>query len=72
MLRQRSGTSSLDGGGNAVGRHLSTVEATEKCPERQMGHKTRIAACGVSLSNAEDLGKWLGASEHTIFNFSPG
>ncbi|KAH9477321.1 U5 small nuclear ribonucleoprotein 200 kDa helicase [Psilocybe cubensis] len=39
--------------------------------ERQTGHKTRIVACGVSLANAEDLGKWMGASEHTIFNFSP-
>jgi len=39
--------------------------------ERQTGNKTRIVACGVSLANAEDLGKWMGASEHTIFNFSP-
>ena len=29
----------------------------------------RIVARGVSLANAEDLGKWMGASEYTIFNF---
>ena len=39
--------------------------------ERQTGKKTRIVACGLSLANAEDLGKWMGASEHTIFNFYP-
>jgi len=33
--------------------------------------KTRIVACGVSLSNALDLGKWMGAPSHAIFNFSP-
>jgi pre-mRNA-splicing helicase BRR2 len=38
--------------------------------ERQTGNKTRIVACGVSLANTEDLGKWMDASEHMIFNFS--
>ena len=33
--------------------------------------KTRIVACGVSLANAHDLGEWIGAPSHTIFNFSP-
>ena len=33
--------------------------------------KTRIVACGVSLANARDLGEWLGAPSHAIFNFSP-
>ncbi len=25
-----------------------------------------------SLANAKDLGEWLGASSHGLFNFSPG
>ena len=28
-------------------------------------------ACGVSLANARDLGEWIGAPSHAIFNFSP-
>jgi hypothetical protein len=30
-----------------------------------------IVACGVSLANAQDLGQWMGAHFHLIFNFSP-
>ena len=33
--------------------------------------KTRIVACGVLLANARDLGEWMGAPSHAIFNFSP-
>ena len=33
--------------------------------------KTHIVACGVSLANAQDLGEWIGAPSHTIFNLSP-
>ncbi|EPS38856.1 hypothetical protein H072_7384 [Dactylellina haptotyla CBS 200.50] len=32
---------------------------------------TRIIALSVSLSNARDLGEWIGATSHTIYNFSP-
>jgi len=39
--------------------------------EQQTVNKTPIVTRGVSLATAEDLGKWMGASEHTIFNFSP-
>lgn len=31
----------------------------------------RIVGLSVSLSNARDIGEWLGASKHTIYNFSP-
>lgn len=37
----------------------------------QTGIKTRIVACGVSLANARDIGEWIGAPVHAIFNFSP-
>lgn len=32
----------------------------------------RIVGLSVSLSNARDVGEWIGANKHTIFNFSPG
>ncbi|KAI5798917.1 putative pre-mRNA splicing helicase [Geopyxis carbonaria] len=32
----------------------------------------RIVALSVSLSNARDLGEWIGADKQTIYNFSPG
>ncbi|MCJ1397036.1 DEIH-box ATPase [Xylographa trunciseda] len=31
----------------------------------------RIVGLSVSLSNAKDLGEWIGANRHTIYNFSP-
>jgi pre-mRNA-splicing helicase BRR2 len=57
--------------GGEVGPTYEVAISRTRYVERQTGNKTRIVACGVSLANAEDLGKWMGASEHTIFNFSP-
>ncbi|KAF8970308.1 Sec63-domain-containing protein [Flammula alnicola] len=57
--------------GGEVGPTYEVVISRTRYVERQTGNKTRVVACGVSLANAEDLGKWMGASEHTIFNFSP-
>ncbi|KAF5318824.1 hypothetical protein D9619_010989 [Psilocybe cf. subviscida] len=57
--------------GGEVGPTYEVVISRTRYVERQTGNKTRIVACGVSLANAEDLGKWMGASEHTIFNFAP-
>ena len=37
----------------------------------QMENGMRIVGLSVSLSNARDLGEWIGASKHTIYNFSP-
>ncbi|KAI4125089.1 MAG: hypothetical protein LQ338_004476 [Usnochroma carphineum] len=31
----------------------------------------RIVGLSVSLSNARDIGEWIGATRHTIYNFSP-
>ncbi|KAL9617270.1 MAG: hypothetical protein Q9160_007951 [Pyrenula sp. 1 TL-2023] len=31
----------------------------------------RIVGFSVSLSNARDIGEWIGANKHSIFNFSP-
>ena len=37
----------------------------------QTENPIRIIALSVSLSNARDLGEWIGADKHTIYNFSP-
>lgn len=37
----------------------------------QMENNMRIVGLSVSLSNARDIGEWLGATKHTIYNFSP-
>ncbi|KAL8729842.1 MAG: hypothetical protein Q9166_004483 [cf. Caloplaca sp. 2 TL-2023] len=37
----------------------------------QMENNMRIVGLSVSLSNARDIGEWLGATKHAIYNFSP-
>lgn len=37
----------------------------------QLEQQVRIIALSVSLSNGKDFGKWIGATSHSIFNFSP-
>lgn len=37
----------------------------------QLESAMRIVGLSVSLSNARDIGEWIGATKHTIFNFSP-
>lgn len=37
----------------------------------QTENNMRLIGLSVSLSNARDVGEWLGATKHTIYNFSP-
>ena len=37
----------------------------------QMENNMRLIGLSVSLSNARDIGEWIGATKHTIYNFSP-
>ncbi|KAL8774696.1 MAG: hypothetical protein Q9209_000635 [Squamulea sp. 1 TL-2023] len=37
----------------------------------QMESSMRIVGLSVSLSNARDIGEWLGANKHNVYNFSP-
>ena len=37
----------------------------------QTENQMRIVGLSASLSNAQDVGAWIGASKHTIYNFSP-
>ncbi|KAF9010868.1 Sec63-domain-containing protein [Hymenopellis radicata] len=57
--------------GGEVGPTYEVVISRTRYVSAQTESKTRIVACGVSLANAKDLGEWMGAPSHTIFNFSP-
>ena len=57
--------------GGDVGSTYEVVVSRTRYVSQQTGTKTRIVACSVSLSNARDLGDWIGASSQTVFNFSP-
>ncbi|KAL8109951.1 DExH-box ATP-dependent RNA helicase DExH12-like [Apium graveolens] len=38
----------------------------------EIDNKIRIVALSTSLANAKDLGEWIGATSHGLFNFPPG
>lgn len=57
--------------GGEVGPTYEVIISRTRYVSAQTEIKTRIVACGVSLANARDLGEWIGAPSHAIFNFSP-
>ena len=57
--------------GGEIGPTYEVIISRTRYVSAQMEIKTRIVACGVSLANARDLGEWIGAPSHAIFNFSP-
>ncbi|KAH6906126.1 Sec63 Brl domain-containing protein [Coprinopsis sp. MPI-PUGE-AT-0042] len=57
--------------GGEVGPTYEVIISRTRYVSAQTEIKTRIVACGVSLANARDLGEWMGAPSHAIFNFSP-
>ncbi|EGO30085.1 putative RNA helicase [Serpula lacrymans var. lacrymans S7.9] len=57
--------------GGEVGPTYEVVISRTRYVSAQTEIKTRIVACSVSLANARDLGEWMGAPSHAIFNFSP-
>ncbi len=57
--------------GGEVGPTYEVIISRTRYVSAQTEVKTRIIACGVSLADARDLGEWIGASSHTIFNFPP-
>ncbi|KAL1662116.1 Sec63 Brl domain-containing protein [Schizophyllum commune] len=57
--------------GGEVGPTYEVILSRTRYVSAQTEIKTRIVACGVSLANARDLGEWIGAPSHDIFNFSP-
>ncbi|KAG1769906.1 glycosyl hydrolase family 3 N terminal domain-containing protein [Suillus placidus] len=56
--------------GGEVGPTYEVVIYRTRYVSAQTEVKTRIVPCGVSLANARDLGEWMGAPSHAIFNFS--
>lgn len=38
----------------------------------QLEKPIRIIGLSTSVANAKDLGDWIGASSHSLFNFPPG
>ncbi|EPQ53751.1 Sec63-domain-containing protein [Gloeophyllum trabeum ATCC 11539] len=57
--------------GGEIGPTYEVVISRTRYVSAQTDIKTRIVACGVSLANARDLGEWIGAPSHAIFNFPP-
>lgn len=57
------------------GRHgpaLEVVTSRMRYISSQLEAPIRIVALSASLANARDLGDWLGATSHGLFNFPPG
>lgn len=57
--------------GGDVGSTYEVIVSRTRYVSQQTGTKARIVACSVSLSNARDLGDWIGAAASTVYNFSP-
>ncbi|ORY19390.1 Sec63 Brl domain-domain-containing protein [Clohesyomyces aquaticus] len=57
--------------GGSGGHVYETVVSRMHAMAAQLESRMRIVGLSVSLSNARDIGEWIGATKHTIFNFSP-
>ncbi|GJR72086.1 DExH-box ATP-dependent RNA helicase DExH12-like protein [Tanacetum coccineum] len=57
-------------GGQGGGLFLEVIVSRMRYIASQ-GHIIRIVALSTSLANAKDLGEWIGATSHGIFNFTP-
>jgi pre-mRNA-splicing helicase BRR2 len=58
--------------GGAGGHVYEIVVSRMQAMAAQIESGMRIVGLSVSVSNARDIGEWIGANKHTIFNFSPG
>ncbi|XP_021900582.1 LOW QUALITY PROTEIN: DExH-box ATP-dependent RNA helicase DExH12 [Carica papaya] len=59
----------LGGQGGPV---LEVIVSRMRYIASQVENKIRIVALSTSLANAKDLGEWIGATSHGLFNFPPG
>lgn len=57
--------------GGQAGYIYETIVSRMHSIKLQLESNMRIVGLSVSLSNARDVGEWIGASKHNIFNFSP-
>ena len=53
---------------------LQVVVSRMRTISNQMGEGNTIRIVGLctSLANAKDLGEWIGATSHGLYNFPPG
>ncbi|EOA39471.1 hypothetical protein CARUB_v10008066mg [Capsella rubella] len=58
--------------GGRGGPVLEVIVSRMRYISSQVNNKIRIVALSTSLANAKDLGEWIGASSHGLFNFPPG
>ncbi|CAJ1958047.1 unnamed protein product [Sphenostylis stenocarpa] len=58
--------------GGQGGPVLEVVVSRMRYIASQVDNKIRIVALSTSLANAKDLGEWIGATSHGLFNFPPG
>eukprot|EP00252_Welwitschia_mirabilis_P011890 TRINITY_DN2641_c0_g2_i1.p1 TRINITY_DN2641_c0_g2~~TRINITY_DN2641_c0_g2_i1.p1 ORF type:complete len:1287 (-),score=253.33 TRINITY_DN2641_c0_g2_i1:150-3629(-) len=58
--------------GGEGGPILEVIVSRMRYISSQVENRIRIVALSSSLANAKDLGEWIGASAHGLFNFSPG
>ncbi|GAB2288942.1 DExH-box ATP-dependent RNA helicase DExH12 [Dionaea muscipula] len=58
--------------GGQSGPVLEVIVSRMRYIASQDENKIRILALSTSLANAKDLGEWLGATSHGLFNFPPG
>mmetsp|Transcript_28044 Transcript_28044/g.66662 ORF Transcript_28044/g.66662 Transcript_28044/m.66662 type:complete len:2150 (+) Transcript_28044:160-6609(+) len=59
----------LIGGEN--GPVLEVITSRMRYIASQTDNKTRIVALSASVANAKDLGEWIGAGAHSLYNFHP-
>ncbi|CAN1127789.1 DExH-box ATP-dependent RNA helicase DExH12 [Linum perenne] len=58
--------------GGQGGPVLEVIVSRMRYIASQTENKIRIVALSSSLANAKDLGEWIGATSHGLFNFPPG
>ncbi|CAG8585503.1 9938_t:CDS:2 [Funneliformis caledonium] len=57
--------------GSDVGPTYEIIVSRMRYIAHQTKNPIRIVCLSTSLANAQDLGEWIGATPHTIFNFHP-
>jgi len=57
--------------GGTEGPALEIVASRARYVAAQLDCKVRIVGLSSSLANAKDVGDWLGAKQHSIYNFAP-
>ena len=57
--------------GGAVGPIMEVVTSSMRYISSQLEKPIRIVGLCTSLANARDLGEWIGATSHGLFNFAP-